>query len=257
MDMPLSASVGTGSVVHVRHTPVAHRFVYPIAFVRVPLSVWPTLRVPLLGVDRPNLFSLRRADHGARDGGDLAAWLSGVLRTHGLDAVADGEVVLQTFPRLLGYVFNPVSFWFCHDAQGQLRAVLAEVNNTFGERHTYVVAHPDHRPIASTDVFEVAKVFHVSPFFPVSGVYRFRFDLSQKRSAVSIDYFENGQPQLSTRLSGQLAPLGGRALAGWALRFPFMTLGVMWRIHVQALKLWRKRVPFFRKPEPPLERISS
>lgn len=257
MSMPLTASVGTGSVVHVRHTPVTHRFVYPIAFLRVPLSAWDSLRVPLLGVDRPNVFSLRRADHGARDGGDPAEWLARMLRDKGLAEVADGEVILQTFPRLLGYVFNPVSFWFCHDANGALRAVLAEVNNTFGERHTYVVAHPDHRPIASTDVFTVAKVFHVSPFFPVSGVYRFRFNLSAERSDVRIDYVENGKPQLSTRLSGQLAPLGGRALAGWAMRFPFMTLGVMWRIHVQALKLWRKRVPFFRKPEPPLERISS
>ena len=256
MDLRLAPSVGTGRVVHARHAPLAHRFVYPLAFVRVPLSAWAGLRVPLLGVDRANVFSLRRADHGARDGSDPARWLKAILQARGLAAAADGEVVLQTFPRLFGYVFNPVSFWFCHDAPGRLRAVIAEVNNTFGEHHAYVVAHPDARPITAADEFEVAKAFYVSPFFPVAGSYRFRFVLSEARSTVCIDYEEDGRPMLSTRLSAPLEPLTGRALGRWLLRFPAMTVGVMWRIHVQAFQLWRKRAPFFRKPEPPLERIS-
>ena len=253
----LSAAVCFGAVMHERHTVAHNRFVYPAAFLRLPLSDVDGLQVPLLGIERSNVFSFRQADHGARDGSPLLPWLHRILDTHGVRQVCDGEVVLQTFPRLLGYVFNPVSFWFCHDRAGQLRAVVAEVNNTFGERHAYLVAHPDHRPMLPGEQFGVDKVFHVSPFFPVSGRYQFRFDIGEGHSDVAIDYFEGDQRVLATRLRGALAPLTGGAMARWALRQPFMTLGVMWRIHLQALQLWRKRVPFFRKPEPPLERISS
>ncbi|MCB1959450.1 MAG: DUF1365 domain-containing protein [Rhodocyclaceae bacterium] len=250
-------TVGFGTVVHVRHAPVEHRFAYPIAFLRVPLAALAGLRVPLLGIDRFNLFSLRAADHGARDGSDPARWLHVLLAEHGLAGAADGPVMLQTFPRILGYVFNPVSFWFCHDRSGALRVVVAEVNNTFGERHAYVVAHPDRRPIVPGDRLTVRKRFHVSPFFPVAGEYRFAFDVSDGHSRVALDYFEGGRRVLSTALSGRLQALDGAAMGRWLLRFPLMSFLVMGRIHWQALRLWRKRVPFFRKPDAPLTRSSS
>lgn len=249
----LAPAVCFGAVMHERAGQAHNRFCYRLAFLRVPLSAWDGLKVPLLAVDRPGIFSLRAADHGARDGSPLLPWIRDKLEAHGLAEVCDGEVVLQTMPRLFGYVFNPVSFWFCHDRDGYLRAVLAEVNNTFGERHNYLVHHPDLRPIGFGDELRVPKVFHVSPFFPVRGQYRFRFASAGQLHTVRIDYWENGVCRLATRIGGQARPLSGAAMWRWLSRFPLMTLGVTARIHWQALRLWRKGATFFHKPMPPLE----
>src|SRR5690606_14486018 len=193
--------------------------------------------------------------HGARDGSPLLPWIRQQLAARGVDFPL-GEVVLQTFPRLFGYVFNPVSFWFCHDTEGRLRAVLCEVNNTFGESHNYLVHHADLRPIVSGEVLEAQKVFHVSPFFPVSGVYRFRFLEQAGLGGVNIEYREAGQLALLAHVGGRAHALAPGRLLSSLLRFPLMTLGVMVRIHWHALHLWRKGAVFHRKPNPPLERTT-
>lgn len=260
MPAPTSAlepSVLFGTVVHTRVVPTRHHFVYPVACLRLPLSALGRLHVPLLGIGRANVFSVRAEDHGKRDGSDLRDWVREVLSEHRLAGVADGEVVLQTFPRMFGHVFNPVSFFFCHDRAGLLRAVIAEVNNTFGERHSYVVSRPDAEPLESADCPQVRKVFHVSPFCPVAGEYRFRFDVGDGHSRVSIEYRESGQLVLYTAIQGELTPLSAAPMREWLRRFPAMTLGVVWRIHVQAWRLWRKRLKFFNKPLPPTEEVSS
>ncbi len=252
----LSPCICFGAVMHRREVRADNLFTYRSAFVRVPLSQWHTLSVPLLGMDRFNVFGLYRRDHGPRDGGDLLLWIRDVLARQGLSRACDGEVVLHTMPRIFGYVFNPVSFWFCHDAAGSLRAVLAEVNNTFGERHNYLIHHDDLRPISRDDTLQARKVFHVSPFFPVQGSYRFRFGASNGHHSVDIDYYIGEQRQLRTRVSGQARMLDGAGLRRWLLRHPLMTFGVVLRIHWQALRLALRRVPFFRKPLPPLEETS-
>lgn len=249
----LQPAVCFGAVMHERHVVARNRFIYPSAFVRLPLSQLDGLRVPLFGVERANVFSFRSRDHGARDGSPLLPWIHGLLRAHGVAEVCDGEIVLQTMPRILGFVFNPVSFWFCHDRAGAVRVVLAEVNNTFGERHNYLVHHADLRPIASGDELRARKCFHVSPFFPVSGEYRFRFEQRGAVHAVSVDLWDGGALRLLTRLSGRAEALDGRALRKWLARQPFMTLGVVARIHWQALRLALRRVSFHRKPAPPIE----
>jgi hypothetical protein len=249
----LQPAVCFGAVMHERHVQAHNRFVYPTAFLRLPLERLDTLRVPLLGIERANVFTFRNRDHGARDGSPLLPWIRTLLREQGLDPVCDGEIVLQTMPRIFGFVFNPVSFWFCHDREGALRVVLAEVSNTFGERHNYLVHHPDQRPIVSGDELRATKCFHVSPFFPVRGEYRFRFEQRGAVHAVSIDLWDGGELQLSTRLSGRAQALDGRAMRKWFVRQPFMTLGVVARIHWQALRLALRRVSFFRKPPPPIQ----
>ncbi|MBN8442817.1 MAG: DUF1365 domain-containing protein [Thauera sp.] len=242
-----------GAVMHERHVQAHNRFIYPTAFLRLPLSRLDALKVPLLGIGRPNLFAFHNRDHGPRDGSPLLPWLRDIIARRGLDAACDGEVVLQTMPRVLGYVFNPVSFWFCHDRSGALRVVLAEVNNTFGEHHNYLVHHPDLRPIGHDDELVAQKLFHVSPFFPLRGEYRFRFEARGAVHAAAIDLWDDGVHQLATRLSGRAETLDGRAMAKWLLRHPLMTLGVIARIHWQALRLALRRVSFHRKPAPPIE----
>lgn len=240
---------------HARHEPVVNRFTYPLFFLRLPLSSIGSPKMRMLGIDRTAAMRIDLADYGARDGSNPGDWARALLRREGI--AADGEIVLQTMPRLFGYAFNPVSFLYCHDAQSRLRAVLCEVNNTFGERHNYIVAHADGRPIDSRDSLWARKVFHVSPFFPVSGEYRFRFVRRGAVQAVAIDYFDGGRLMLATRVAGRAQPLGERALLGALLKFPLMTFAVIVRIHWQALRLLLRRVTFFRKPQPPLEETTT
>jgi len=245
-----------GHVMHRRLRPVAHAFVYPVFFVRLPLRRLDAARRASFGIERWRLLGFRRADHGPRDGSPLLPWIEALLRARGLPT--DGEIVLQTFPRVLGYVFNPVSFWFCHDRAGQLVAVLAEVNNTFGGCHAYLLHHPDGAPIRDADEFGADKVFHVSPFNRVAGDYRFRFALGRGVQTVHIDYRDEAGPLLLTAIGGRPRGWSNRALLGAFARMPLLTLGVIARIHWQALRLWWKGVPFLgaRPAKPALQEPS-
>lgn len=246
MNQP-AAQLVHGQVMHARLRPVPHRFVYPLFYVRLNLARLDECNSRWFGVDRWRPLSIRRRDYGPRDGSSLEQWLRALLREHQIDA--DGEIWLQTFPRVAGYVFNPVSFWHCHDADGRLCAVLAEVRNTFGESHRYlmrIAATAGGAGTASAD-----KQLHVSPFCQVEGEYRFRFRLGGARHCTRLDYHDNDGVLLRTALSGRAVPMTDRALAGALLRYPLLGLGIVFRIHWQALRLWRKRVPFFSKPPAP------
>ena len=231
---------------------MAHAFAYPVFTVRMPLSAWEGAGRGIFSTDRANLLSLKARDHGPRDGSPLEPWVRSLLAAEGVRA-ADGEIVLEAFPRVLGLVFNPIAIYYCHDREGALRAVLCEVSNTFGERHNYLLTAPGGRPIARREWLEAAKGFHVSPFCEVEGHYRFRFAGDAGFRYAQIDYHDRDGKLLVTTIDGRARPL----TAGHALRvflaFPFLTAGVLARIHWQALKLWLKRVPFFSKPEPPLQ----
>lgn len=250
MSAPAIASIGLGQVRHARLRPARHAFAYRSFFLRLPLRAlaaqpWPFRRLPR---NRFGWLSLHDADHG--DGGDPLAWIDALLAREGV-ADASGEIWLHTLPRVLGYVFNPVSFWFCHRRDGALRAVLCEVSNTFGERHCYLLAGD----IAWGRELQATKVFHVSPFCRVEGRYRFRFLRTRRdrveRTVVSIDHDDDSGPLLRTSVSGDLEPFtpGGARRAFFGM--PLMTLGIIARIHWHALRLWIKRVPWHRKPSPP------
>ncbi len=248
-------------IFHQRNRPKRNRFAYRAFYFCINLKDIDRLARPFISVDRFNLVSFHRKDFGPRDGSDLEVWIRGILRDNGLADVADGEIVLQGHPRVLGYVFNPVSFWFCHDRAGALRAVLAEVSNTFGERHLYLVAHPDRRAIAPTDWLQADKMFHVSPFLPVQGFYRFRFRLEADRVRADIHYDdaptgEERAPMLVTYVDGERHDLSSGPVLRALLRHPAMTLAVIGLIHYQAIKIWLKKARFYRKPDPPQQPLS-
>jgi DUF1365 family protein len=247
-----AARILFGRVFHCRRRPVRHAFAYPVFFLRVPLSTMATAGRGIFSVDRPNLLSLQSRDHGARDGSPLEPWVRARLAQAGVRS-ADGEILLQAFPRVLGFVFNPIAIFYCHDRAGSLRAVLCEVSNTFRERHNYVLAHGDGRPIAPRDWLRAEKVFHVSPFCAVEGFYRFRFAGDAAGQFAQIDYHDRDGKLLVTAIDGTAEMIGVRSLAKAFLGYPFLTAGVVARIHWQALRLWLRRVPFFSKPEPPLQ----
>jgi DUF1365 family protein len=227
-------------VMHARLRPVLHRFVYPVFYVRVNLARLDACQSLWFGINRRRPLTIRTRDYGPRDGTNLEHWMRALLAEHGVRA--DGEIWLQTFPRVFGYVFNPVSFWHCHDGDGRLRAVLAEVNNTFGETHRYLLQLGDGDRGASP------KQMHVSPFCETSGSYRFRFRLDGARPRTDIDYYDEQGLLIRTALSGLAQPMSGTTAAAALLRYPLLGLGIVIRIHWQALRLWLKGVPFFRKP---------
>lgn len=250
-DLP-QAWIGFGQVRHARLRPSAHTFSYGNWFLLLPMRQLAACASQGLGVNQRAAVSFFDQDHGDGRGpeaGGATAWLDELLTAHGIDD-ANGPLWLHTYPRVLGYTFKPVSFWYCHRADGTLRAIVAEVNNTFGERHCYLLDDP------TLGVESVAsKVFHVSPFCEVRGLYRFRFMHTQRhdrpRTVARIDYEDEHGPLLQTSVSGQLEAMTPLTLRKALWRYPAMTWMVMARIHWQALKLWLKRVGLHRKPPEP------
>jgi DUF1365 family protein len=244
------AQIATGVVRHRRLRPVDNAFEYRTYFLMLPMRRLRDQPCAALARNRFGLLAFHDRDHG--DGGsDALAWLEQLLRVEGI-ADADGEVWLQTYPRVLGYVFKPVSFWHCERADGSLAAIVAEVNNTFGERHCYLLAG-EH--LAYGHDLKARKVFHVSPFSQIVGGYRFRFMRSRspagERCVARIDHEDADGVLLQTSLSGRLKPLTQASARAAFFGMPMMSLGVIARIHWQALRVWAKRVPYVKKPAPP------
>ena len=241
-----AAQLGTGTVFHRRLRPREHAFAYPSYFLWLPMRSLRRQACAALNRNGRGWLSFHDADHG-EGAGDALAWLEELLAAEGIDD-ARGEVWLQTYPRVLGHVFKPVSFWFCERADGSLAAIVVEVNNTFGERHCYLLRGPEldwGRELVAT------KVFHVSPFCRVEGRYRFRFMRRDTQVLSCVDHDDDTGPLLLTSLSGRLEPLTQPAARRAFFAMPALTLMVVARIHWQALKLAFKRVPFFSKPQPP------
>lgn len=253
--MAIDHALLRAKVSHTRTSPKRNHFsygVYYLCFALDELSKIAKLR--LLSHNTFNLFSLRDRDYGETNGMPLEDWIRGQLSQWNIPQ-ADGRIVLLTMPKLFGYGFNPVSFWFCLDKDNQVRAVLSEVSNTFGDRHSYICFHDDRRPITSDDWLESDKVFHVSPFMEIKGKYRFRFSYHADKVGVWIDYYDdNNTMLLTTSLTGKRTTLTSLALLACFFRYPLVTFKVIGLIHYQALKLWSKGIRYHtRQPLPPTE----
>lgn len=248
------AQIGFGQVRHTRLRPARNAFVYASYFLMLPMRTLARAPCQALARNRIGAISFYDADHG--DGSaDSLAWLDTLLRAQGITD-ASGEAWLHCYPRVLGHTFKPVSFWYCHDHMQRLRAVVVEVNNTFGERHVYLLDRPLYGVQISTE-----KAFHVSPFCNVEGNYRFRFmtmthACNPTRTVARIDYDDAQGPLINTSVSGQLEPLTVQAQRKALRRYGAMTLVVVLRIHWQAIKLFTRRVPFFKKPPLPTSLVT-
>jgi cyclopropane-fatty-acyl-phospholipid synthase len=236
-----------GTVLHQRLGAVEHRFVYPVWYLAADLDRLEALarRSRLFSYNRHSLVSLWDKDYLSGEG-TLRQKLDRLLAARGLQAA---RVLLITVPRVLGRVFNPVSFYYCYGVDGGLVAALAEVNNTFKERHVYLLDQPQAAPEGFSAQYQVPKEFHVSPFNDRRGDYLFRFAAPAERLDISIDIVREGSTALRTRLMGAARPLDDLSLAGQLLRMPFSAALTLPRILWQAAQLhYRKKLPVHTKP---------
>jgi uncharacterized protein len=243
-----------GRTFHGRRGALENRFTYGVDYVALDPEA-PVTGPAIFARNRRALVALHDSDHGGAPGaGRGALWAREVLATHGVSQ-ANGPLTLMAQPRVLGHVFNPVSFWLCHGTDGSLRCVIAEVSNTYGDRHSYLCYHDDQRPISDADELLAQKIFYVSPFQPIEGGYRFRFAITPEKVNIRIDYGHAAGGLVAT-LTGAREPATTRGLLGAMLRRPFGSRRVVGLIHWQALKLWWRGARFNAHPPPPAEDVS-
>lgn len=244
-----AASLYVGRTVHERRAPFLHRFSYRIASVLLDLDQLETAgsQSRLFSIERFNLYSFKARDHGARDGTDLADWARARFADSGLDANT-ASITLLCAPRVLGYVFNPLSIYFAQNREtGQLIGVLYQVHNTFGDSHVYVVPASE-APVSHQ---EAEKVFHVSPFFDVGGRYQFTIRAPSDRFHLTIvKQREDGSDFLATMAMAR-EEITSTTLFNLFISQPFSTLKTVAAIHFEALRLWMKGAVYHSRPTPP------
>ncbi|MFZ2869167.1 DUF1365 domain-containing protein [Zavarzinia sp.] len=235
-----------GRVFHGRLRPLRHAFSYRVFSVLLDIDRMAETSRPtrLFSANRFNVISFHDRDHGARDGSPLRPWVEAQIANAGIRVPPGQRIEILCFPRLWGFVFNPLSIYFIGDGDVPA-AIVYEVKNTFGEQHAYALAARGEDGVV---LQETGKTFHVSPFMAMGLRYRFRLRRPDETLAIAIDAGDDDGPVLNTTLSGRGQPFTDRALAMAVLGHPLMTLKVVAAIHWQALRLWLKRAPFFRKP---------
>lgn len=240
--MSFKSAIYAGLVVHQRQRPRAHRLRYRVFSLLIDLDELPTLdrRLKLLSVNRPGVLSFHESDHG--DGGPLRPWVESQLQAAGL--VAKGAVQMLCYPRMFGYVFNPLTVYFCRHVDGELAAIVYEVHNTHHERHAYVL--PATGGEGERIRHACAKEFFVSPFMPMNCTYEFNIAPPAERVQIAIREADDQGILLTASFTGTRGDLTDGQLARALLRHPLMTLKVTLGIHWEALKLLAKGLRLYR-----------
>lgn len=243
---------------HKRHGPKEHVLNYRVNYLLLDVDALPALDRDIagFGYNRRSAFAVFDRDYGPRTEAPRAirGWLDQRFADAGFE-VAGRRFLLLTQPRILGRAFNPISVVYAYDRAGRLDGVLYEVHNTFGERHAYL--HHVQQTGRGLGSHTSQKALYVSPFFDMDGEYRFATSAPGERLALGITYRVAGpgggpmQTRLTARMTGRLAPLTARALAGTLIANPLGGLKVVSAIHYEALKLWAKRIPLTLAEKPP------
>ena len=243
-----ASALFTGLVTHRRVRPVPHALRYRVFMLLLDLDEAPALgaALRLFGYDRPALLAFRSKDHG--EGGALRPWIETHLAAAGLPA--GGAIRVLCMPRVLGFAFNPLTVFFCYAPDGKLHATIYEVNNTFGQRHAYLLPVDARQDLV---VQECEKAFHVSPFMDMAMRYRFRIVPPTEDVSVGIQVLDAEGLVLAAAFSGDRAKLTDRMILREVLRMPVQGAKVLGGIHWEALKLWLKGLKL--RPEPPMPSI--
>lgn len=233
-------------VYHKRLFPKENVFSYRTFYVHLEMQkIYQRASSWIFGRNRRRLMSYKEKDHGARDGSSALRWAENIFTDH---TIQFDRVSLLTMPRVCGHVFNPISFWFAYQ-ESCMVAVLVEVNNTFGETHSYLCKLDQGEQVIKKLWFEADKLFHVSPFMDRTGYYRFNFDWESKQKRILIHYHDERRLKLITSVEGFETPMTKSGLLKCFLGIPFMTLKVVFLIHYQAFKIWMKKIKYRPKPE--------
>lgn len=247
----MNSALYRGEVTHRRLRPREHRLRYRVFWLLLDLAELDQIdaRLRLLSRNRFNLLGFHDRDHGDGSATPLRDQVLERLRQAGVD-IGGGAVRLLTMPRVLGYVFNPISLYYCHAPDGRLAAVIYEVSSTFGERHAYVL--PVDAEAAGAGAFrqEARKALHVSPFMGMDMRYAFRGRAPDDHMALKIDGTDRGGLLITAAMTGRRHALTDGAILRVVLAMPLLTLKVVAAIHWEALKLWLKRVPLHPAPSP-------
>lgn len=252
--MTQASALYRGGVTHRRLRPRDHRLNYRVFWLLLDLAEIDDLdrRLRLFSRNRFNLLSFHDRDHGDGSGAALRPQIEAWLERAGV-ALEGGPIRLLTMPRVLGYVFNPISLYYCHRADGRLAAVIYEVTSTFGVRHAYVIPVPVEDQAAGLIRQGAAKALYVSPFMGMEMDYEFRGHAPGEHLDLTIDGVDSGGVLITAAMSGERHDLTDADLLSAAVALPFLTLKVMAAIHWEALKIWLKRVPLTRQPSPAWE----
>jgi len=247
-----------GDVMHKRQKTKINFFVYKVFYLCFDITKIDSLKSYFLSINKFNFFSFYSKDHGLRDGSNLELWIRSILDKNNLNHQVK-KIFLFTHPRVFGYVFNPVSFWFCVNQNNELIAILFEVNNTFSQTHSYLIYNDDFSIISSDQIFSADKKLYVSPFFKVEGKYNFRVNLTANKIAIWIDYLDDNDNKnlLTSIISKDIKKLNDHRLLIAFISIPLMTFKVIFLIHWQALKLFVKKIKFISNPNKKNGQFSS
>jgi len=250
----MESALYTGAVTHQRMRPVKHRLRYSIFMMLVDLDELPSLsrRLFLFSHARFNLFAFHDADHGAGAPGGLRRWIETQLESAGLP-IEGGAIRVLCMPRILGHAFNPISAFFCYGLDGRLAAMLYEVNNTFGERHSYLMPVIGQARLIRQDC---RKNFYVSPFMPMDMRYRFRVTRPGAQMSMAINASDSEGVMIATAFAGTRGALTDRALLAAFLTMPFLGLKVLAGIHFEAARLWWRGLKLLPRPAPPADPVT-
>lgn len=248
-DLVMNSCLYECNVMHHRLAPKEHQFRYRIFMLALDLDEIDELtrRIPLLSHNRPNLYSYRDRDHLTLAGWERATTrenLVAFLAQNGIQFPGSGRITLVTLPRVFGYLFNPVSFYFCCDAAGAPLCAVVEVGNTFGEMKPYLLREP-----VGENFFRLItpKHFYVSPFSPLDLAFDFKLRVPGDQLEIHIDDRDGEQRVLLSALTGRRVALTTARLAWFTIKYPLITLKVIFLIHWHALLLWGRRLPWYRK----------
>lgn len=245
-------------VMHKRLFPKVNYFKYKILYFIVPITKdIQHKKINNSIVSKLRLIRFCDKKHGDKGKSSLYEWIFTILTKYNLHQNIT-SIDLISMPKFLGYVFNPVSFWVCKDSDKNVRCVLCEVNNTFGETHYYICTANNNQPITKNNVIKTKKIFHVSPFLKREGSYKFRFDFAEKsKIEISIDYYDkDNNKQLITAVSGDISQATNANMFKSLFKYPLLTFKVIYLIHWQALKLISKKIKFIKKPKQNDTRVS-
>ncbi len=241
----MTSSIYNGTVVHKRFKPKTHYFKYSVFSLLIDLSDLVSLnkKIKFFSYNQFNLMSFYEKDHGNRDGSSLILWVKKNLKDNNIDT-ENVKIKLLCYPRILGYVFNPLSVFYIYDSGGKLICILYEVKNTFGEQHTYIFKVDDDKNLYQHNC---SKKFHVSPFIEMDCKYFFRVLKPGEKISVIIDQYQTDEKILFASQDGKRADFNSKELIKSYIKHPLMTLKIISAIHYEAFKLWIKGIKFVKK----------